>query len=303
MALINRGNIVSALRPGINTWFGLSYNRYEDEYKQIFDLETSDMNCEKDVNVYGFGMAAVKPEGTAVQYDTMAEGFSFNYIHIPYGLGFSLTHEAMMDNLYMKLAKQNTLELGKSMKETKETVCANILNRAFSSSYVYADGIELCSTVNLLSGGGTFSNKLAVDADLSEAALEQALIDIAGFVNDRNMKAKVKARKIIVPKEYEFEIQRLLKSEMRVATADNDINVIKSGMYFPEGYVINHYLTDTDAWFIKTDCLNGLKFFEREGVKIDTDVEFNTDNILVKAYERYSAGLTDKRGIYGSQGA
>lgn len=303
MALINRGNIVSALRPGIHAWFGLSYNRYEDEYKEIFDIETSDMNFERDANVYSFGMGLVKPEGTAVQYDTMAEGWTYDYVHIPYALGFSITHEAMMDNLYMKLAKQNTMELGKSMKETKETVCANILNRAFNNSYVYGDGVELCSTANLLSAGGTFANKLAVDADLSETALEQALIDIAGFVNDRGLKAKVKARKIIVPKEAEFEIQRLLKTQLRVGTADNDINVISQGMYFPDGYTVNHYLTDPDAWFIKTDCMNGLKHFVREGVTISTDEEFNTDNILVKAYERYSVGCSDKRGIYGSQGA
>ncbi len=303
MSLINRGNIVSALRPGIHTWFGLGYSRYEDEYKQIFDIESSNMNYEKDVNVYGFGMAAVKPEGTAVQYDTMAEGFSYNYIHVPYALGFSITHEAMQDNLYMKLAKQNTTELGRSLKEAKETVGANILNRAFSNSYVFADGIELCSTANVLSGGGTYSNKLAVDADLSEAALEQALIDIGGLVNDRSMKSKIMAKKLIIARKNEFEVQRILKTQLRVGTADNDINVIKEGSYLPEGYVINHYLTDDDAWFIKTDCSNGLLHFVREALKIDSDVEFNTDNILVKAYERYSFGCTDKRGIYGSAGA
>lgn len=303
MALINRGNIVSALRPGIHAWYGLAYNRYEDEYKDIFDILSSEMNYERDVNMYGFGMAAVKPEGTAVQYDTMAEGFAFNYVHVPYALGFMITHEAMMDNLYMKLAKQNTLELGKAMKEAKETVGANILNRAFNSSYTFADGVELCSTACVLSGGGTFANKLAVDADISESALEQAIIDIGGFVNDRSMKAKVMPRKLIIPRQLEFEVQRILKSSLRVATADNDINVINEGSYIPEGFVVNHYLTDTDAWFIKTDCMNGLQHFVREPIKIDTDVEFNTDNILVKAYERYSFGCTDKRGIYGSQGA
>ncbi len=303
MSLINRGNIVSALRPGIHTWFGLGYSRYEDEYKDIFDIESSSMNYEKDVNVYGLGMAAVKPEGTAVMYDTMAEGFSYNYVHVPYALGFSITHEAMMDNLYMKLAKQNTVELGKSLKEAKETVGANILNRAFNSSYVYADAVELCSVSKVLSGGGTYANKLAVDADISEASLEQAIIDIGGFVNDRSMKSKIMARKLIIARQNEFEVQRILKSQMRVATADNDINVLREGSYLPEGYVINHYLTDADAWFIKTDCSNGLLHFVREPLKIDSDVEFNTDNILVKAYERYSFGCTDGRGIYGSQGA
>lgn len=303
MSLISRGNILSALRPGVNTWFGLGYSRYDDEYKAIFDIEQSMMNYERDVNVHGFGMAAVKPEGTAVQYDTMAEGWAYSYIHVPYALGFTITHEAMADNLYMKLAKQNTEELGKALREAKETVAANILNRAFSNSYVYADGIELCSTAKLLSGGGTYANKLAVDADLSESSLEQALIDIGGFVNDRSMKSKIMPKKIIVPRQLEFEVQRILKSNLRVSTADNDINVVKEGRYLPEGWVVNHYLTDSDAWFIKTDCARGLVHFVREPVKIDSDLEFNTDNILVKAYERYSFGSTDQRGIFGSGGA
>lgn len=302
MALINRGNILSALRPGINTWFGLGYARYEDEYKQIFNIESSSMSFERDVNVYGFGMAAVKPENTAVQYDTMAEGFAYNYVHIALALAFAVTHEAMADNLYMKLTKQNTVELGKALKEAKETIGANILNRAFNSSYTYADGLSLINSANLLSGGGTYSNQLAVAADISESALEQAIIDIGGFVNDRSMKSKFLARKIVIARQWEFEIQRILKSELRVATADNDINVLKSGMYLPEGYVVNHYLTNNNAWFMLTDCPNGLTHFVREPVKIDSDVEFNTDNILVKGYERYSFGCTDKRAIYGSAG-
>lgn len=303
MSVMTRGNILEALRPGVHKFWGLGYNRYEDEYKDIFDVLSSSLNYERDVNMYGFAMAGVKNEGTAVEYDTMGEAFAYNYVHIPYGRAFSITHEAMMDNQYMKIAEVASREMGISMRETKETLGANVLNLAFSNSVVYADSLELCSTANVLSGGGTFQNKLSVDADLSEASLEQAIIDIGNFVSDRSLKAKVMPRKLIVPIQLQFEAARILKSSLRVATADNDINAIKEGSYLPEGFVVNHYLTDADAWFIKTDKPQGLQHFIREPVKIDMDTEFNTDNLLVKFYERYSFGCTDKRGIYGSAGA
>lgn len=301
--LITRGSVLSALRPGVHAWWGLGYNRYDDEYSKIYDVLRSEMNYERDVNVYGFGVGAVKPEGTPSQFDTMGEGFHFNYVHIPYSLGFQITHEAMQDNLYMKLAEQNTKELGRAMKEAKETVGASLLNNAFSSSVTYADALSLCNTANVLSGGGVFANRPSVDADLSELSLEQALINIGGYVDDRGKRTKVMAKRLIVPKELDFDASRILKSELRVGTADNDINVIKSGSYIPDGHYLNHYLTDTDAWFIITDCQQGLQHFVREDLRIDTDNDFQTDNILVKAYERYSFGCTDKRGIYGSQGA
>jgi len=303
MSVITRGSILEALRPGVHKFYGLGYNRYEDEYKQIFDVMQSSLNYERDVNMYGFAMAGVKNEGTSVEYDTMGESFAYNYVHIPYARAFSITHEAMMDGQYMKHAEVGSREMGISMRETKETIAANILNLAFSNTVTYADGLELCSTASLLGGGGTFSNKLAVDADLSEASLEQAIIDIGNFVSDRNLKSKVMARKIIAPIQLQFECARILKSNLRVSSAENDINAIKEGMYIPEGATINHYLTDADAWFIKTDKPQGLQHFVREPVKIDMDTEFNTDNLLVKFYERYSFGCTDKRGIYGSAGA
>ncbi len=303
MSLISRGSILEALRPGVHAWWGQGYDRYVDEYKQIFDVLNSGLNYERDVNMFGFGMAVVKSEGTPVTYDTMAQGFAYNYSHIPYALAYTISHEAMMDNQYMKLAEVASKSMGNSMKEAKETVGANVLNLAFSNTVTYADGLELCSTANLLSGGGTFRNTLSTAADLSEASLEQAIIDIGGFVDDRSLKSKVMPVKLIVPKELQFEADRLLKSEYRVSTADNDINAIQEGGYLPGGKSVNHYLTDADAWFIKTDCAQGLQHFMRESVKIDMDVEFNTDNILCKFYERYSFGCTDKRGIYGSPGA
>ncbi len=302
MALITRGSIISALRPGVHTWYGMGYDRYKDEYAQIYDLKSSEMDYERDVNMYGLGAGLVKPEGTAVTYDTMGEGFHYNYLHVAYANGFIITHEAMMDNLYMKVGEAGTKSLGKGMKEAKEIVSINLLHRAFNSSYTFADGLSLCNTANLLSGGGTFSNQLAVAADISEAAIEQSLIDIANFVDDRSLKSKIQARKIIIPVQSQFEIQRILKSQLRVGTSDNDINVINEGSYLPEGFFVSHYLQDNTAWFIKTDVENGLTMFVREPVKISTDEEFNTDNILIKAYERYSVGCTDKRAIYGSAG-
>lgn len=303
MSLITRGSVLSALRPGVHNWYGMGYNQYEDEYTKIFEVLRSEMNFEKDVNVSGFGIGAVKPEGTPTQFDTMNEGFQFNYYHIPYSLAFAITHEAMQDNLYMKLAEQNTKELGRGMKQAKETVGANILNNGFSSSYTFADGLALFSTSHVLTGGGTYQNKLSTDADLSELSLEQALIDIGGFVDDRGKKTKVMAKKLIVPRQLEFDATRLLKSQDRIGTADNDISAIYNNSSVPEGYSLNHYLTDSDAWFLITDCPQGLQHFVREDLKIDTDNDFQTDNIMVKAYERYSFGVTDPRGVYGSQGA
>jgi hypothetical protein len=302
MSLITRGSVLSALRPGVHAWWGLGYKRYDDEYDKIYETLRSEMNYELDVNVYGFGVGAVKPEGTPVQFDTMAQGYHYNYVHVPYGLGFQITHEAMQDNLYMKLAEQNTKELGRAMKEAKETVAASLLNLAFSSSPTFADGLSLCNSANLLSGGGTFSNVPSTAADLSELALEQALIGIGGYTDDRLKKTKIMARRLIVPKELDFEAGRILKSELRVGTANNDINMLKSGNYIPEGHYLNHYLTSPSAWFIITDCPQGMQHFVREDIRIDTDNDFQTDNILIKAYERYSFGCTDKHGIYGSNG-
>lgn len=303
MALINTGALAKALRPGVNTWFGNMYNQFPEEFSAIFDKEISAMNYEEDVNVHGFGLGVVKPEGTAITYDSMQQGFIKRYIHIVYGLGFIITREAIEDNLYMKLAKNNTEALAHSMKQVKETVAANILNRAFNSSYTGADALQLCSTAHLLSKGGTFQNRLTTDADLSEAALEQALIDIGGYVDDAGLKMSARGMKLIIPRQSEFEAQRILKSELQVNSAEHNLNILNAGRYIPGGFVVNHYLTDSDAWFIKTDVPNGLRHFERRAMQIDNDTEFDSDNMKFKATERYSFGWTDPRGIYGSQGA
>lgn len=301
--MINTGSLASALRPGVHQWFGAMYNRYPDEYAQIFDKEISNMNYEIDVNLHGFGLGVVKPEGENISYDTMQQGFKKTYYHIVYGLGFIITREAIEDNLYMKMAKMQAEALAVSMKQVKETVAANVLNRAFNSSYAGADGIELCSSVHLLSGGGTYANELATPSDLSEAALEQALIDIGGFVDDRSLKMQAQGMKLIVPRQLEFEAQRILNSEMQNDTANNAVNVLKSGRYLPAGHIVNHYLTDADAWFIKTNVPHGLMHFERRALQIDNDTDFDSDNMKFKATERYSFGFTDPRGIFGSEGA
>lgn len=301
--MINTGALSSALRPGVHAWYGAMYNRYPDEYVFIYDTEKSEMNWELDVNLHGFGLGVVKPEGTAVSYDTMQQGFKKTYYHTTLGLGFIITREAIEDNLYMKMAKSQSEALALSMKQVKETIAANVLNRAFNNNYVGADGIELCSTAHLLSKGGTFANKLAVDADLSEYALEQALIDIAGFVDDASNKMQCRGMRLIVPRQLDFEASRILNSDYRVDTTNNDINAIKFGRYLPQGYIVNHYLEDADAWFIKTDAPNGMRHFERRALSIDNDTEFDSDNMKFKATERYSFGWTDPRGIYGSAGA
>lgn len=301
--IINTGALASALLPGVNEWFGNMYKRYPDEFSQIFDVYKSDMNTEKDVNVHGFGLGVVKLEGESVSYDVMQQGFSKYYQHVTYGLGFVITQEAIEDNLYMQLARSESEALALSMKQVKENVAANILNRAFNSSYVGADGVELCSTAHLLSRGGNFSNKIAVAADLSELALEQALIDISLFVDDASLKMQSRGIKLIIPPQLQFEACRILKSDLQNDSANNAINAMRSEGMLPGGYAINHYLTDADAWFIKTDAPSGLKHFVRRALVMDNDTEFNSNNMLYKATERYSFGWTDPRGIYGSPGA
>lgn len=303
--MINTGAIAKALRPGVNSWFGLSYNQYPEEWKEIFDMgiAMSGMNFEEDVNVNGLGLAVVKPEGSSVSYDTMAQSFLKRYTHVTYALGYIITREAIEDNLYIKLAKQRTEALARSMRQTKENVAANILNRAFSNSYTGADGLELCSASHLLSKGGTFSNLLSPAADLSELAIEQMLIQIAGFVDDASLRMAVKGQKLIVPKELMFEAKRILGNQDRPATADRDINALVHMGMLPQGYVVNHYLSDTDAFFIKTDCQDGLKMFQRRDLEVKDDSDFDTENVKFKASERYSFGWTDPRGIIGSAGA
>lgn len=298
MTSINTGAISKALMPGVREWFGNMYNRYPDEYIQIFETKKSMKNFEEDVNLHGFGMGAVIPEGTGVTYDTLKQGPVRRYVHVEYGRGFIVTRTAMEDNQYPEVARSMSEMLGHGMKQLKETVGANILNRANSSSYVGFDGVELSSAVHLLTKGGTYSNELATASQLSEAALEQALIDIGGFVDDAGLKLQAQGMKLIIPRQLEFEAQRILKSTLKNDTAENAINVIKEGRYLPEGFVVNHFLSSASKWFVKTNVPKGLIHFERRPLEIKNDTDFDSENMKFKMTERYSFGWTDPRGIF-----
>ena len=298
---INRAQLAKELEPGLNALFGMEYSRYENEHAEIFDQESSDRAFEEEVMLVGFGEAAVKQEGAAVQFDTAQESFTARYTHETVALAFSLTEEAVEDNLYDTLSARYTKSLARSMAYTKQVKAANILNNAFSTAG--GDGVSLVNTAHPTALGGTFSNRSSTDADLNETSLEQAMIDIAGFIDNRGLKVAVKARKMIIPVNLQFIAERLLKTDLRVGTADNDINASKSMNVVPEGYTINHYLSDTDAFFIITDAPNGLKYFNRAPVKTSMEGDFNTGNVKYKARERYSFGWSDPRGIFGSPGA
>lgn len=303
MSVINTGAYSKALWPGVNKWYGHAYDELSLQYKEIFKTESSDKNFEEDVNHYGTGLAVVKPEGEDVTYDSMAQAFLQRYVHKTYALGFVVTRENIEDNQYMELAKAKSEALGLSMRQTKENVAANILNRAFNSSYVGADGKELCATDHVLSKGGTFKNELTTAADLSEASLEQMCIDIMDFKNDAGLRVNIMPRKLVVPRDLCFEAERILKSSLQNDTANNALNALKSKGVLPEGYTVNQYLTDSDAFFILTNCPNGLRHFERRAMELTDDTDFGSENVKFKATERYSFGWTDPRGIFGSPGA
>jgi len=298
MAVINAGAISQALMPGIREWFGNMYNRYPEEYSKIFETKKSLKNFESDVNMHGFGMGAVIPEGAGVTYDTMSQGPTKRYVHVEYGRGFIVTRVAMEDNLYPEVARSMSEMMGHGMKQLKETVGANILNRANNSAYVGFDGIELSSAVHKLTKGGTYSNELAVASALSEAALEQALIDIGGFVDDAGLKLQAQGVQLIIPRQLEFEAQRILKSVLKNDTAENAINVLREGRYLPSGFTVNHYLASASKWFIKTNCPKGLMHFDRRPLEIKNDTDFDSENMKFKMTERYSFGWTDPRGLF-----
>jgi hypothetical protein len=259
---INRAQLAKELEPGLNALFGMEYDRYDSEHEQIFDTESSDRAFEEEVMIVGFGNASVKGEGNAVSYDNATEGFTARYAHETVALAFSLTEEAVEDNLYDRLGSRYTKALARSMANTKQIKAASVLNNAFSSSYTGGDGVALVSNSHPLGGGGTASNRPTAYADLNETSLEDALINISTLVDDRNLTIALQGRKLIVPPALQFVADRLLQSPGRVGTSDNDINAIKNMGMVPEGYVVNNYLTDTDAWFLKTDCPDGFKHFE-----------------------------------------
>ena len=300
---ITRSQLLKELEPGLNALFGMEYDRYDNEHTEIFDTESSDRAFEEEVMLSGFGQAPVKGEGAAITYDTAGEAFTARYTHETIALAFAITEEAVEDNLYDKLSSRYTRALARSMSNTKQVKGAATLNNAFSSSYLGGDGVCLVSNAHTTTGGGNWSNTLATAADLNETSLEQALIDIAAFIDERGLKIALRGMKLILPPALQFTAERILKSEQRVSTADNDINAIKSGGYMPQGFAINHFLTDPDAWFVKTDAPNGLKHFVRSPLKTAMEGDFETGNVRYKARERYSFGWSDPRGICGSPGA
>ena len=299
---ISRAQLVKELEPGLNALFGLEYKNYADEHLQIYDVETSDRSFEEEVMLSGFANASVKPEGSSINFDTAQETFTARYTHETLALAFSITEEAIEDNLYDRLASRYTKALARSMANAKQIKGANVLNNGFDSSFTGGDGKELFATDHPIIAG-TFRNELSTAADLNETSLEQSLIDIAAFTDERGLKIAARGMKMIVPSALRFTAERLMKSQGRTGTADNDINALGNMGMIPQGYVVNHYLTDTDAFFIKTDVPNGMKMFVRAPVKTAMEGDFETGNVRYKARERYSFGFSDPRGMFGSPGA
>jgi hypothetical protein len=300
---ISRAQLLKELLPGLNALFGLEYKRYGEEHKEIFETETSERSFEEETKLSGFSAAPVKNEGSALAYDNAQEAFTARYNHETIAMGFSITEEAMEDNLYDSLSSRYTKALARAMAYTKQVKAAAILNNGFSSAVTYGDGQALFSTAHPLVSGGTNSNRPSTAADLNETSLEAAVIQIAGYTDERGLLIAAKPRKLIVPPSLMFVATRLLETELRVATADNDINALKSMNSIPEGFTVNHYLTDTNGWFLTTDVPNGLKHFVRMPMQTSMDADFDTGNARYKARERYSFGVSDPLGAYGSPGA
>jgi hypothetical protein len=300
---ISRAQLAKELEPGLNALFGMEYARYENEHAEIFETESSDRAFEEEVLIVGFGNAEVKTEGQGVNYDQASEGFTARYTHETVALAFSLTEEAVEDNLYDRLGARYTKALARSMAHSKQVKAANVLNNAFSSSFTGGDGVSLINTSHPLAGGGTLANRASTMSDLNETSLENALISISTFVDDRNMILALQGTKLIVPPQLQFVADRLLESPGRVGTADNDINAVRNMGLLPQGYAVNHFLTDTDAFFILTDCPDGFKHFERSPISTSMEGDFDTGNVRYKARERYSFGFSNPRAVFGSQGA
>ena len=300
---ISRAQLLKELLPGLNALFGLEYARYGEEHKEIYDTETSERSFEEETKLSGFSAAPVKNEGSAIRYDNAQEAWTARYNHETIALGFSLTEEAIEDNLYDSLSARYTKGLARAMAYTKQVKAANVLNNAFTSGYTGGDGVVLCSTAHPLVSGGTNSNTPSTQADLNETSLENAVIQIAGWTDERGLLIAAKPKKLIVPPALMFVATRLLETELRVGTTDNDINALKNNGSVPEGYTVNHFLTDTNGWFLTTDVPNGLKHFVRTPLSNSMDGDFDTGNVRYKSRERYSFGWSDPLGIFGSQGA
>ena len=299
---ISRAQLLKELLPGLNALYGLEYDKYENEHSEIYETENSDRSFEEEVKLSGFGAAPVKAEGASISYDNAQEHYTARYNHETVAMGFSITEEAMEDNLYDSLSARYTKALARAMAYTKQTKAAALLNTGFTS-FNSGDGVTMFSTAHPSVGGGTNANKLAVNADLNETSLEQAVIDIAAFTDERGLLIAARPRKLIVPPALMFVATRLLQTELRTGTADNDTNALRSNGSIPEGYRVNHYLTDTDAFFITTDIPNGMKHFVRTPMATAMDGDFDTGNVRYKARERYSFGVSDPLGMFGSPGA
>jgi hypothetical protein len=300
---ISRAQLLKELLPGLNALFGLEYKRYGEEHKEIYEQETSERSFEEETKLSGFSAAPVKNEGSAIAYDNAQEAWTARYNHETIALGFSITEEAVEDNLYDSLSSRYTKALARAMAYTKQVKAAYILNQGFSSAVTYGDGQALFSTAHPLVSGGTNSNRPATAADLNETSLEAAVIQIAAWTDERSLLIAAKPKKLIIPPALMFVATRLLETELRVGTTDNDINALKNNGSIPGGYTVNHWLTDTNAWFLTTDVPNGLKHFVRAPLANSMDGDFDTGNVRYKARERYSFGVSDPLGIFGSPGA
>ena len=300
---IARSQLLKELEPGLNALFGLEYDRYENEHAEIYESENSDRAFEEEVMLAGFGAAPIKQEGAAVSFDMANESFTARYTHETIALAFSITEEAVEDNLYDKLSARYTRAMARSMANTKQVKAAATLNNAFDSSFTFGDGKELCATDHPTTAGGNFRNELTTAADLNETSLEQSLIDISAFIDERGLKIALRGMKMIIPPALQFVAERLMATNLRPGTADNDVNAVRNMGMLPEGYVVNHFLTDTDAFFIKTDAPNGFKHFVRTPMQTAMEGDFDTGNVRYKARERYSFGVADPRCVFGSPGA
>ena len=300
---ISRAQLLKELLPGLNALFGLEYAKYGEEHKEIYETETSERSFEEETKLSGFSAAPVKNEGSAIAYDNAQEAWTARYNHETIAMGFSITEEAVEDNLYDSLSARYTKALARGMAYTKQVKAAYVLNNAFTGGPTYGDGVVLCSTAHPLISGGTNSNRPTTGADLNETSLENAVIQIAAWTDERGLLIAAKPKKLIIPPALQFVATRLLETSLRVGTTDNDINALKSNGSIPEGYAINHFLTDTNGWYLTTDVPNGLKHFVRSPLANSMDGDFDTGNVRYKSRERYSFGWSDPLGVFGSPGS